>query len=247
MTLAKLIEIDRKMLLEIKRKRRKRTSANNTIETKIKQHMKTIDDTRRTRIQFSKRLSSYSRKWRFIFFVINIEAVIFVLLSLMEKIDTITFGNFNMSFSLLSGIFTIYVILLQYYINVMNYNERALQVHYHQLELQDLKLQLEMLFVKVNTNEIEMTEKMMIDQFNDIVAKYQLVLKNNENHRDLDYKQMLYRTALYNYKRGKTNKKPKEEDEPKDLTTERLLIGANIGLTVIMFIVLSVAVLFFSG
>jgi len=224
-------------------KKTEQSPSESTIKDKIKEQIEAIDTTRRTRIHFSKRLSNYSRRWRFIFFVINIEAVIFVLLSLTNTIETIKVGPMNVSFNLVSGIFTIYVILLQYYISVLNYNERARQVHYHQLEIQDLKLQLEMLFVKTNAPEIKMTDKMMVEQFQQIINQYQLALKNNENHRMIDYDRTMFRKAMSDYRKGKSSEKPKGK-EKKDLTIDMLLIGANMTLTVIMFFVLLYVVLF---
>src|SRR5699024_7269503 len=132
------------------------------------------------------RLMRYSRRWRLVFFAINIEAVIFVLLSLTGTIENLQIGSFSISFSLLSGIFTIYVILLQYYINVLNYNERALRAHYHQLELRDLGLYLNMLLIKRDADGINMTDKDLIEKNEEVVEKYQLALKNNENHRQID-------------------------------------------------------------
>src|SRR5690625_892370 len=144
---------------EEKPEKQDKNSAEGNIQKEIKKKIDTIDLTRKIRIRLSERLKYYSRTWKFIFFVINIEAVIFVLLSLTDTIDAINIGPLNMSFSLISGIFTIYVILLQYYINVLNYNERALHVHYHQLELEDLILQLDLLLVKRNTTEVRSEER----------------------------------------------------------------------------------------
>lgn len=88
-----------------------------------------------------------------------------------------------------------------------------------------------------------MTEEMRIDQFQEIIAQYQLALKNNENHRSLDYDQLMYLNAKFNYNKGKTKKSPKDK-KPKDLTTDRLLIGANMALTFIMFLLLFYVLLF---
>ena len=219
------------------------SSSRRNIQKEIKRKLETIDLTRKIRIRLSERLKYYSRTWKFIFFVINIEAVIFVLLSLTDTVEAIKIGPLNMSFSLISGIFTIYVILLQYYINVLNYNERALQVHYHQLELEDLILQLDLLLVKRNTTEVALSENDTIEHYEQIVTQYQLALKNNENHRDLDYKRTKYDIKQYLYEEKISDEKP-EGKRKKDFTLDMLLIGANMGLTVVMFLVIFYVVLF---
>ncbi|HDR8244971.1 hypothetical protein COJ27_08925 [Bacillus cereus] len=155
-----------------------------TILSEIEKKINTLNKTRNNRIEMSIRLKGYSDKWKFIFFFLNIEAVIFVLLSLGGEEIHPLFGK--SIFSLMSGVFSIYVILVQYYINELNYNERALKVHYHQLDLEDLILKLKGLIlnhnVKGNTND----EQALIDSFNIIMFEYQSTLKNNENHDPVD-------------------------------------------------------------
>lgn len=118
------------------------------------------------------------------FFLLNIEAVIFVLLSLGGKEIHPVFGK--SIFSLISGIFSIYVILVQYYINELNYNERALKVHYHQLDLEDLILKLKELILIHNVKGKTNDEQDLIKSFNIIMFEYQSILKNNENHDSVD-------------------------------------------------------------
>ncbi|PEJ38193.1 MULTISPECIES: SLATT domain-containing protein [Bacillus cereus group] len=155
-----------------------------TILSEIEKKINTLNKTRNNRIEMSIRLKGYSDKWKLIFFFLNIEAVIFVLLSLGGKEIHPLFGK--SIFSLMSGVFSIYVILVQYYINELNYNERALKVHYHQLDLEDLILKLKGLIlnhnVKGNTND----EQALIKSFNIIMFEYQSTLKNNENHDPVD-------------------------------------------------------------
>lgn len=213
------------------------------IEKEINNRIYKILYTRAGRIELSKRLTGYSRTWRFIFFIINIEAVIFVLLSLTGNFKNIALGPIDISFGLVSGIFTVYVILLQYYINVLNYNERALRVHYHQLELEDLIVKLELLLVKNDTKETNISKQEMIKNYEQIVAQYQLALKNNENHRTLDFKRAKYDMDLKNYEDGNIDRKPVGK-RMKDFTLDQLLIYANMVLTVVMFIVLFYVVFF---
>lgn len=196
-----------------------------------------IDITRRNRVNLSERLMGYSRRWKLVFFAINIEAVIFVLLSLTGTIESFKIGAFSISFSLLSGIFTIYVILLQYYINVLNYNERALRAHYHQLELRDLGLQLNMLLIKKDTDGIDMTEKDLIDKNEEVIEKYQLALKNNENHGHIDNKLRVRGEKQRAYQKG-SSKKRASLFPPLDFTLDNMLIIANAILTLIMLVIM---------
>lgn len=196
-----------------------------------------IDMTRRNRMNLSERLMRYSRRWKLVFFVINIEAVIFVLLSLTGTIENLQIGNFSISFSLLSGIFTIYVILLQYYINVLNYSERALRAHYHQLELRDLGLHLNMLLIKRETDGKNMTDKYIIEKNEEAIEKYQLALKNNENHRAIDNKLRVRGEQQRAYSEGKSKKRA-SFFAPLDFTLDNMLIIANAILTVIMLVIM---------
>src|SRR5699024_5949918 len=196
-----------------------------------------IDMTRRNRMNLSERLMRYSRRWKLVFFVINIEAVIFVLLSLTGTIENLQIGNFSISFSLLSGIFTIYVILLQYYINVWNYSERALRAHYHQLELRDLGLHLNMLLIKRETDGKNMTDKYIIEKNEEAIEKYQLALKNNENHRAIDNKLRVRGEQQRAYSEGKSKKRA-SFFAPLDFTLDNMLIIANAILTVIMLVIM---------
>lgn len=142
-----------------------------------------LNKTRNNRIELSKRLNGYSNKWKFIFFFLNIEAVIFVLLSLGGKPLNEFLGKGT--FALISGSFSVYVILLQYYINELNYKERALKAHYHQLEIEDQILKLKQIILecnKLDTNNFLEQEK----NFLTVMDSYQLILKNNENHESID-------------------------------------------------------------
>lgn len=158
----------------------------------IEKKIKTLNKTRNTRIKMSLRLKDYSEKWKSILFAMNIEAVIFVLLSLGgQEINPIFIDT---TFTVLAGIFSIYVILIQYYINGLNYNERALKVHYHQLDIEDLILRLKDLITKSNSDENSLKEKEYIDKFNTIMFEYQTILKNNENHHPIDYERNIRET-----------------------------------------------------
>jgi len=212
----------------------KDTAEVKNIHTVVKDKIKSMGNLRGSRIEASKRLENYSRKWNFILFFLNVEAIIIVLLSLTNTIETIYIGPINMSFTLLSGIFTLYVILLQYYVNILNYNERALRLSYHQLEVEDLIQQLNLLKLKANLPETDIREKEVIEKYDDIVNKYQLVIKNNENHRDLDYKRLKYDQAKRLHEKGKAKEAPTGK-RSKDFTLDMALIYANTILAILMF------------
>lgn len=195
------------------------------IQKVVEKKIGSMERLRGSRIQSSNRLESYGRKWNFLFFFLNVEAVIIVLLSLTSTVEIVEVGPIHMSFSLLSGIFTLYVILLQYYVNILNYNERALRLSYHQLEVEDLIQQLKLLTLKAGLSKNGFCEEEFIEKYDEIVMKYQLVIKNNENHRDLDYNRVKYNTT----------KEVRVRKRPKDFTLDMALIYVNIILAVATF------------
>jgi hypothetical protein len=202
------------------------------IITEIEKKIKTLNKTRNTRIKMSLRLKDYSEKWKSIIFVLNIEAVIFVLLSLGgHEINPIFKETI---FTVLSGIFSIYVILIQYYINELNYNERALKVHYHQLDIEDLILRLKEIIIKKNSIENILTEKDYIERFNTIMFEYQTILKNNENHHPIDYERSLRELLDNKEKLIRVN----------DFTVDNIVLNFNIVLLILMPVVTTITLLF---
>ncbi|MCF8890973.1 SLATT domain-containing protein [Priestia megaterium] len=210
-----------------------------TIIPEIEKKIRTLDRTRDNRIEMSIRLKSYSDKWKLIFFCLNIEAVIFVLLSLGGKEINILFSN--SLFSLISGIFSIYVILIQYYINELNYSERALKIHYHQLDLEDLILKLKNLLLKYNTQKTNSDEMILIESFNSIMVEYQSMLKNNENHDLVDDKQNKYKNAsaqILECQDQKDRSEIKPLKKPKDLTVDNIILLFNVCIIPIPIIII---------
>ncbi|MBG9444023.1 SLATT domain-containing protein [Cytobacillus firmus] len=181
------------------------------ILSEIEHKIKTLNTIRNARIKMSQRLKSYSDSWKLVFFVLNIEAVIFVLLSLGGKEISPIF--INTIFSVISGLFSIYVILIQYYINELNYNERALKVHYHQLDIEDLILRLKDQLLKNNSRENKLDERDLIREFNTIMYEYQTILKNNENHDPIDF--------------VRSKKSKEEEKKIKDYTIDNVILKIN--------------------
>lgn len=210
-----------------------------TIIPEIEKKIRTLDRTRNNRIEMSIRLKNYSDKWKLIFFCLNIEAVIFVLLSLGGKEINILFSN--SLFSLISGIFSIYVILIQYYINELNYSERALKIHYHQLDLEDLILKLKNLLLKYNAQKTNNDESMLIESFNSIMVEYQSMLKNNENHDLVDDKQNKYKNAsaqILECQNQKDRLEIKPLKKPKDLTVDNIILLFNVSIIPIPIIII---------
>jgi hypothetical protein len=196
--------------------------------SEINKKINTFNKTRTNRIKMSNRLKYYSGKWKLVFFVLNIEAVIFVILSLAgEGIHSKFNGTL---FSVLSGIFSIYVILIQYYINELNYNERALKVHYHQLDIEDLILRLKKLLIHNNSQENKKNEQDVLKDFEVIMHEYQTILKNNENHEPVD-----------NLKRLSEDPDNKILNKVRDFTVDNIILNTNIFLlwaAPIIFIIL---------
>ncbi|MBV6684748.1 SLATT domain-containing protein [Bacillus sp. JRC01] len=212
-----------------------------TILSEIEKKINTLNKTRNNRIEMSIRLKGYSDKWKLIFFFLNIEAVIFVLLSLSGEEIHPLFGK--SIFSLMSGVFSIYVILVQYYINELNYNERALKVHYHQLDLEDLILKLKVLILNHNVKENTNDEKVLIESFNIIMFEYQSTLKNNENHDPVDNEKSIFNQINIKLQEkkvrdleGKDENEDLNDDTPqneldlkevKDFTVDNIILNLN--------------------
>ncbi|MDY7224521.1 SLATT domain-containing protein [Halalkalibacterium halodurans] len=203
---------------------------NITVFSEIEKKINTLNKTRNNRIEMSKRLKKYSDKWKVIFFYLNIEAVLFVLLSLGGGNIHPVFGD--QIFSLFSGSFSIYVILLQYYINGLNYNERALKTHYHQLDLEDLILKLKTLILKKNSSDVYIDDRPQIESFNTVMFEYQSALKNNENHSYVDNEMSLFNQL-------EPNTFAKDKRKVGDLSVDNILIYINIFILFIpIFVVL---------
>ncbi|MCY9168826.1 hypothetical protein C6370_10495 [Bacillus atrophaeus] len=200
------------------------------IKTEIEKKMNTLNKTRNTRIKMSLRLKKYSEQWKVVMFILNIEAVIFVLLSLGGQ--TINSIFTDKLFSIVSGVFSIYVILIQYYIGELNYNERALKVHYHQLDIEDLILRLKALIIKDNSKENTLDESNLINEYNIIMYEYQTVLKNNENHDPVDYE-----------KNARESMKDKQNlKRVWDLTVDNIVLKFNIILFILFPIVTAIII-----
>jgi hypothetical protein len=198
-----------------------------SIHSEIVKKINTFDTIRNYRINMSIRLKTYSEKWKLVFFFLNIEAVIFIVLSLggkdiNERLSSPLFG-------VISGVFSIYVILIQYYINELNYNERSLKVHYHQLDIEDLILRLKELMIKKNSSSENVPdENYLMEKFEAILHEYQTILKNNENHDSVDRERSIQA-------KEDSNKKIKKA---LDFTVDNITLHINLLLIWVVPIVL---------
>lgn len=192
---------------------------NISLKGEINKKINGLKKTRENRIELGKRLSKYAEHWKFLFLILNIEAIIFVVLALSGHTNAFVIND---AFNTISGVFSIYVILLQYYINELNYSERALKMDYHQLEIEDQILKLKELMMELNSNEEETDGK--ITKYLLILSNYQLSLKNNENHKSIDRKMSSYR------KEEITTKKVK------DRTIDNVTIYMNYVIALLVFI-----------
>ena len=119
------------------------------IDYEINLKCNSIDTVRAARINTSKRLYEYAEKWELIFLAMSIISTGLLVYSLInhENKDRL-------------ALFSIYSLLVQNFVAKLNYNERALKLHYHQLELEDFLLELKSIIFqkslsdddKINTN-----------------------------------------------------------------------------------------------
>lgn len=154
-----------------------------TIDDEIENKIYSLDIVRTARIKASERLYKYSDAWDFLFLGMNIVSVALLIVSLLPLPI-----NDSKSGLMISSCFSLYTMLVQYFCSVQNYNERALKYHYHQLELENLILQLKNIFLTNNTEEGSYSDLDRFKRYRAILEKYQISLQGYENHEDVDYK-----------------------------------------------------------
>lgn len=147
--------------------------------------------TRYNRINMSERLKKYGSHWNAVMFFMNAFAIVLTIISLKfplkTRIDTIV-----------AGCFSIYVILLQYFLANQNYETRSLKFHYEQLEIEKLRYSLKTL---LRDSSLQYQAKQ--EKYNSITNQYLISLKNNENHKKIDDK--LVKNELNKFHEGKRN------------------------------------------
>lgn len=153
-------------------------SEKNYMETNIREEINkkinTIDKTRTNRIFASERLYNYSKKWEVVFFLMNVLAIIFLISSTLVS-------NPSKLMTFVSGGFSLYTIVTQYYYNNLNYRERGLKFHYLELDLERLIIQLKALLRNSNMEDLDLER-----EYNCIMNNYISSLKGYENHEDID-------------------------------------------------------------
>ncbi|MDQ0221659.1 SLATT domain-containing protein [Streptococcus moroccensis] len=141
------------------------------LKYRIEEAIKRLKKIRKSRILASERMYKYANRWNIIIFVMSITSAMFLIISLV-KVEQDTR-------KILSACFSIYTLTLQYFVSTLNYRERGLKFHYHQIEMHNLILQLDsLLYKKVSNKAIK---------YNQIMEQYQSLLQSQENHTELDY------------------------------------------------------------
>ncbi|WP_172925621.1 SLATT domain-containing protein [Streptococcus sp. 1343] len=174
------------------------------IDYEINLKCNSIDTVRAARINTSKRLYEYAEKWELIFLAMSIMSTGLLVYSLInpENKDRLA----------LSALFSIYSLLVQNFVAKLNYNERALKLHYHQLELEDFLLDLKSIIFQKSLSDDE-----KINKYQQIMSRYQISLRGNENHSDFDHK---YAKKYQKRKYGQGNSQSDMESKVTEETIE---------------------------
>ena len=206
-----------------------------TIRDEISYKIKTIDATRHNRIFASKRLYRYSQRWEVVFFSMNILAVIFLISS------TVILTNSKLM-TLVSGCFSLYTIITQYYYNNLNYRERGLKFHYLELDLEHLIVKLKTLLRDKNKSNLELER-----EYKFIMNNYICSLKGYENHEEIDNKEREIREEIDNEEQENceeiNNKKREDKSEIrhkekiKDYSSDNIFYYGNICI-ILLFVIL---------
>ena len=104
----------------------------------------------------------------------NVLAIIFLISSTLVS-------NPSKLMTFVSGGFSLYTIVTQYYYNNLNYRERGLKFHYLELDLERLIIQLKALLRNSNMEDLDLER-----EYNCIMNNYISSLKGYENHEDID-------------------------------------------------------------
>jgi hypothetical protein len=194
-------------------KMKKKNYKKRSIRDEIFYKIHTIDATRKNRILASERLYEFSKKWEVVFFCMNILAILFLISSIL-----ILSNSRTMIF--ISGFFSMYTIITQYYYNNLNYRERGLKFHYLELDLEEQILQLKQLLrQKIQNKELE-------KEYKHIMNNYLYSLKGYENHEAID-----------NEKRENSKKNKKYGKGKIAWTSDNIFYYGNI-IVIIVFILM---------
>ncbi len=148
------------------------------IDEEIIHKKESLDIVRDNRIMLSKRMNGKSFFWDIMFFLYNFTAIFMFVLSLYKKDDFL---------SLTSGIYSIYIILLQYTINLNRYHEK------HQLARRnEILIEKKILRFKKMLLSEDMTEKEKLKEYTEIMDEYLCELEYFPNHEDIDLSDDIY-------------------------------------------------------
>lgn len=126
---------------------------------------------RENRIMLSKRMATKDSFWNNMFFMLNIIAICFFIVSLYKG---------NEFLSMVSGVYSIYVILLQYTINLKSYGERHALAKRNEMLIESKILKMKkLLYCKTEEN-------IAIEKYNSIMDEYLRELEFFPNHSDID-------------------------------------------------------------
>ena len=101
---------------------------------------------------------------------------------------------------------------MQYFLSTLDYSARALKLHYEQLEINELRMQLKLLLVS------ERPDKAI--EFRHLFEKYSISLKNNENHDAYD---------------DNRNKKC-------DMTSDKIFLNSNFIFIIIIIVLFIISI-----
>ena len=167
------------------------SNKNKTNNKKLKYNMRKLDESiqdeirklkivRRARILASERLGRYASKW-------DMYLLLMAILSSALLVISLLVNNESLARKVVSGCFSMYTVIIQYYVSTLNYRERALKFHYHHIEINKLKESLQGLLIQ------DYDFKNKNEKFKVIVEKYDLLLQQQENHGDYDYYSAKYK------------------------------------------------------
>ena len=163
-----------KNVKNIKKKNNSKNSNFEKLDEMIQDEIRKLKIVRRARILASERLGGYASKW-------DMYLLLMAILSSALLVISLIVPNEGLIKKVVSGCFSMYTVIIQYYVSTLNYRERALKFHYHHIEINKLKESLQWLslqgynFKKKNA------------KFKVIVEKYNLILQQQENHSEYDY------------------------------------------------------------
>lgn len=190
-----------------------------SLEESIEKKINGMNRTRNNRINASKRLYGYQDHWNVIFLIMNVLAIILLVLDIN--------GVGISGLTIISSVFTLYALILQYYINSLNYSERALRFHFQELQIEEYLLELKVLLRKVRNEKGRECEN--DKEFSNIIEKYIIEIRGTENHSPYDDMKRDYES---HYEKKNCIKKPK------DLSIDKLIIIINYIILLFLFVYL---------